>query len=262
MGSISLFAAGSLDGSGGGDNGVTALRFEDEAGMLLATGNETGEVRLFDLRSSRPVIVKDHNSGTRPSSHSGGKVANRCILSPAVCSPLSGLFKWHTRGSRGGRRPVKARRATPTNGVTRFRSNLRDWGTRRSRAGVKLVDLKFHQVGGMGGDPLMISTDTRSCKVWHQHSGKTYTTLEPADGDINDICIWPGSGFMIMALETKRMGCFFVPSLGPAPRWCSFMENLTEELEEETQAAVYDDYHFVTKEELDKCALRLRPPSL
>jgi hypothetical protein len=62
-------------------------------------------------------------------------------------------------------------------------------------------------------------------------------------------------GLQIMALETKRMGCFFVPSLGPAPRWCSFMENLTEELEEETQAAVYDDYHFVTKEELDKCAL-------
>jgi len=63
-----------------------------------------------------------------------------------------------------------------------------------------------------------------------------------------------------MALETKRMGCFFVPSLGPAPRWCSFMENLTEELEEETQAAVYDDYHFVTKEELDKCALPSPPP--
>lgn len=64
----------------------------------------------------------------------------------------------------------------------------------------------------------------------------------------------------IMALETKRMGCFFVPSLGPAPRWCSFMENLTEELEEETQAAVYDDYHFVTKEELDKCAFPPHPP--
>jgi hypothetical protein len=68
---------------------------------------------------------------------------------------------------------------------------------RRVSAGVKVVDLKFHHASAMGGDPLIISTDTRSCKVWHQNSGKTYTTLEPATGDINDICIWPGSGFMV-----------------------------------------------------------------
>lgn len=56
-----------------------------------------------------------------------------------------------------------------------------------------------------------------------------------------------------MALETKRMACFFVPSLGPAPRWCSFMENLTEELEEQTHSVAYDDFKFITQEELDRC---------
>ena len=37
----------------------------------------------------------------------------------------------------------------------------------------------------------------------------------------------------------------FVPSLGPAPRWCSFLEGLTEELEENVQPTVYDDYRSV-----------------
>ena len=35
---------------------------------------------------------------------------------------------------------------------------------------------------------------------------------------------------------------YFVPSLGPAPRWCSFLEGLTEELEESAAPALYDDY--------------------
>ena len=37
----------------------------------------------------------------------------------------------------------------------------------------------------------------------------------------------------------------FIPSLGPAPRWCSFLEGLTEELEENVQPTVYDDYRLV-----------------
>ena len=40
------------------------------------------------------------------------------------------------------------------------------------------------------------------------------------------------------------MQAYFVPSLGPAPRWCSFLEGLTEELEESTAPVLYDDYRY------------------
>eukprot|EP00959_Pyramimonas_sp_CCMP1952_P329536 6899223-Pyramimonas_sp.AAC.1 len=64
--------------------------------------------------------------------------------------------------------------------------------------GCKVVDLKFHQSGGEGaGVHNVISTDTRSLKIWNQTTGKTYTVLEPADGDINDVCIWPNSGLVV-----------------------------------------------------------------
>lgn len=43
---------------------------------------------------------------------------------------------------------------------------------------------------------------------------------------------------------------YYVPALGPAPRWCSFLDVLTEELEEEQEASVYEDYKFVTKAEV------------
>jgi len=46
---------------------------------------------------------------------------------------------------------------------------------------------------------------------------------------------------MLLGLDASRVGSYFVPSLGPAPRWASFLEGLTEELEE-TTPSLYDDY--------------------
>ena len=44
-------------------------------------------------------------------------------------------------------------------------------------------------------------------------------------------------------------------TLGPAPRWCAFLDNITEEIEESSVSSVYDDYKFVTKEELTDLGL-------
>lgn len=43
----------------------------------------------------------------------------------------------------------------------------------------------------------------------------------------------------------------YLQVLGPAPKWCSFLDNLTEELEENPETTVYDDYKFVTRKDLD-----------
>jgi len=40
--------------------------------------------------------------------------------------------------------------------------------------------------------------------------------------------------------------------MGPAPRWCSFLEQLTEELEESQSTSLYEDYKFLTTVELEK----------
>jgi hypothetical protein len=48
---------------------------------------------------------------------------------------------------------------------------------------------------------------------------------------------------------------FYFQSLGPAPRWCSFLDNLTEELEENPEPTIYDDYKFVTTKDLDNLGM-------
>lgn len=42
----------------------------------------------------------------------------------------------------------------------------------------------------------VVSTDTRIVKVWGAADGAPYTSIEPPGaGDINDVCVWPNSGF-------------------------------------------------------------------
>ncbi|XP_044519573.1 nucleolar protein 10 isoform X3 [Gracilinanus agilis] len=84
--------------------------------------------------------------------------------------------------------------------------------------------------------------------------GKIFTSLEP-EHDINDVCLYPDSGMLLTANETPKMGIYYIPVLGPAPRWCSFLDNLTEELEENPESTVYDDYKFVTRKDLDNLGL-------
>ena len=46
--------------------------------------------------------------------------------------------------------------------------------------------------------------------------------------------------------------------LGPAPKWCSFLDSLTEEMEENPNQEIYDDYKFLTKKDTEAlCIIRL-----
>ena len=79
------------------------------------------------------------------------------------------------------------------------------------------------------------------------------TTIENTC-DINAVCVIPESGMIMFANEGVDLQSYYIPALGPAPKWCPFLDNLTEELEE-TEHKTYDDYKFVTKSELDNLAL-------
>jgi len=70
---------------------------------------------------------------------------------------------------------------------------------------------------------------------------------------VNDVEICgDGSGIIFAPLEREKIGTYFIPELGHAPRWCAFLENLTEELEESNASTVYDDFKFLTTADLEK----------
>ncbi|KAK9460590.1 WD40-repeat-containing domain protein [Lipomyces oligophaga] len=95
----------------------------------------------------------------------------------------------------------------------------------------------------------VLSADKKIAKIWDVEGGKPFTSFEPSV-DINDVAYIPDTGMFFLANEGMPMHTYFIPSLGPAPSWCSFIENVTEELEEAPVTSVYDNYKFVTRKEL------------
>lgn len=91
-------------------------------------------------------------------------------------------------------------------------------------------------------------------KVWDETTGKQMAYIE-STANFNDFCTVPNTGMFFFAQEDVKMQTFYIPALGPAPRWCSFLDNLTEEIESEVVQNIYDDYKFVTKQELVELGL-------
>ncbi|KAI9335162.1 WD40-repeat-containing domain protein [Zopfochytrium polystomum] len=100
-----------------------------------------------------------------------------------------------------------------------------------------------------------VSADAKVVRFWNKDNGELFTSIEPPY-DINDVAIPGDTGLVAIANEGVDIQTFYVPELGPAPRWCSFLDNLTEELEENPNGlSMYDDYKFLSRKELARLGL-------
>lgn len=100
----------------------------------------------------------------------------------------------------------------------------------------------------------IMSADKRIIKIWDEQSGDPWTSVEPAV-DLNDVAWCKDTGLLLTANEGKQQHAFFVPHLGPAPKWCSFLDNMVEEMAEEVRTETYDNYKFLTLPELKQLSL-------
>ncbi|KAL7546972.1 hypothetical protein ACHAWF_010293 [Thalassiosira exigua] len=203
---------------------VTSICF-DRTGMHMCAGTRGGNVALYDMRSSRPLFVKEHQYGLPIHTvqfHSG---------SGTILSGDPKLIKiWNAKGSSSS-------------------SSSASGGDE-----------------GLGG-PLG--------SVVANVEGTADFSHFVASGDSDD----PGgeaNGLLLCAGEQPKVQSFYCPVLGAAPKWCSFLDNITEELEEKdgtldqfstgggdgdgddavrTQT-IYEDYKFLTRSEIDKLGIQ------
>ncbi|XP_054802199.1 uncharacterized protein LOC129305974 isoform X2 [Prosopis cineraria] len=120
--------------------------------------------------------------------------------------------------------------------------------------GSAILDIKWHHTLNYER-PKLITSDKHVVRIWDPESGEGMTSIEPTAGIINDVCTFSGSGLILLALDCSQIPSYFIPALGPAPKWCSSLENFTEELDMGGLATIYDYYQFLTKEELERLNL-------
>lgn len=68
-----------------------------------------------------------------------------------------------------------------------------------------ILDIKWPTTAAGRSRALVASADRHIIKFWDAASGEGFTNIEPKDGDINDICLWPGSGLVMAGCDTPRI---------------------------------------------------------
>mmetsp|Transcript_4161 Transcript_4161/g.6159 ORF Transcript_4161/g.6159 Transcript_4161/m.6159 type:complete len:742 (+) Transcript_4161:35-2260(+) len=231
---------------------------------LSAVGCEDGIVRFYDNRASaeKPMVMLDIAKATDGMGFTDDVHSNIIGLAGEVCSVAFDAAGLHFAcGTKSGCVPLYDMRSSNSLHIKEHQN------------GLPIHTVDFHK-----GSDCVVSSDCKLIKLWRMAGnyelGTIAANIESQAADLTHVLIagdeadptGSNSGLLLCASEDPRMQAFYCPAIGTAPRWCSFLENITEELEEENLQtgsntaipgaakieSVYDDYKFVTMEEVER----------
>ncbi|MBA0859464.1 hypothetical protein Goshw_007128, partial [Gossypium schwendimanii] len=170
---------------------------------LVACGGEDGAVQCFDMRMKTSI---GRINAVSPAGDAEEEVT-------AIGFDESGGFLMGVGSSAGKVLIYDLRSSSPI----RVKDHM---------YGSPILDIKWHNTLNFD-QPKLITTDTHIVKIWDPETGEGMTSIEPTAGAINDICVFNDSGLMLLALDASQIPAYFIPALGPVPKWCSSLESLT-----------------------------------
>ncbi|CRG98513.1 conserved Plasmodium protein, unknown function [Plasmodium relictum] len=95
-----------------------------------------------------------------------------------------------------------------------------------------------------------------------EKSNKKNKLLNNDSININSFTFYKNSGLCFIPCDNKKVFIYFIPFIGLAPKWCNFLDNMTEELEEKEKYKknydddysneLFDDYVFLTSQQVDQ----------
>jgi len=207
----------------------------DTSGLYMAAGTAGGLVALYDVRSSKPLHVKEHKHGL-PIHTLKFHPGSGCLLSSD--EKLIKIWKYRSTGDLVNNNTVED--SFHSNATTHLSDHFSD----RNNKGLGAVVANVESTGKfsnfiMGGDE-----------------------KDPTGNR---------SGLLICTTDQPKLEAYYIPKVGLAPSWCSFLENVTEELEErdlkretgtagsssdmlvrDGQETVFENYKFVSHDDLEK----------
>jgi ribosome biogenesis protein ENP2 len=191
----------------------------DPTGLYMAAGTAGGLVALYDVRTSKPLHIKEHKHGM-PIHTMKFHPGSGCVLSSD--EKLVKIWKYKSSGE-----------------LVRTASSMLD-----ERSGDSSVGAIVANVEGSGKFANFIMA-----------------------GDEKDPT-GNSSGVLLCATDQPKLETYYIPKVGLAPKWCSFLENITEELEErdlkrdtgagsdvlvqDGEESVFENYKFVSQDDLEK----------
>uniref|UniRef100_A0A0X3PFP5 Nucleolar protein 10 n=1 Tax=Schistocephalus solidus TaxID=70667 RepID=A0A0X3PFP5_SCHSO len=218
------FATPLLSPAVNASEGFNTSCFMRELDVLLA-GSTDGKVEGWDLRSSERVFGLDvFSSSPRP--------ADLANFSRMACSSLS------------SKDPLNFCVGTSEGLVHVYdvRQNKNPWHTRDTEYRRPVKAVSFH-------DDKVIAMVAHCLKIWNIDTGKIFVGFETGPVGLNWMYHFPSSGLIMLANESPKVSKYFIPLLGSAPYWCSYLDQLVTECEPDV-TTMYDGYKFLTRQQL------------
>ncbi|WVF71869.1 hypothetical protein IAT40_006679 [Kwoniella sp. CBS 6097] len=105
----------------------------------------------------------------------------------------------------------------------------------------------------------VVSADSKVIKIWDKADpSNNHLSLHPPNSLV-DLHPVPHSGLLFAACDSPQMSAYYIPEIGPAPKWASFLDNITEEMGDDLTGgagkSAYADFKFIDKTELDTLGL-------
>jgi len=117
------------------------------------------------------------------------------------------------------------------------------------RYGLPIKRVAFHKDADK-----VVSMDRKVIKYW-EPEGELFTTIT-AEKDVNDFALCPGTGLIVFAAEQRRLQARYLPAIGPAPRWCSYVDTITEEMEQtQDVGTAFSNLKFVSRDDIETMGL-------
>ena len=242
---------------------------------IAAVGCDDGVVRFWDNRSPdsllKPFLSLDVSGGTKGYGYADNPFTNSAEIRSIAQDP-SGLYL--AAGTAGG---VVA--------LYDVRSS-RPLHVMEHKHGMPIHTVRFHPYSGC-----ILSGDEKLVKVW-RYKASTDIVSDDQNSSMGSVVVnvegtgkfshfilagdeadptGNRSGLLLCATDEPKMESFYIPSVGLAPKWCSFLENITEELEErdvangngtgtdsfiqDGQETVFENYKFVSRDEVESLGI-------
>lgn len=210
-----------------GTAGFVRVRLAPNGVPLLAAGDEAGGVLFWDARAGdSPVARLDLGDEVTALAWDSDALTFAAGTSEAVVQTFD------------------LRRRDPTH-------------TKEHQYGLPIVDVHFSRRADGESRRRVLSADARIVKAWDLRTGdvevNVETSAKASQLEVAPLSArsGPDSGLLVLPGEQPRLMTYFVPALGPAPHWCGYLDNITEELEE-TPGTAYDDYRFVSAKDIEE----------
>lgn len=116
------------------------------------------------------------------------------------------------------------------------------WHTRDTEYRRPVKTVTFH-------DDKVLAMVANCLKIWNIDTGKMFVGFETGPIEVNWMYHFPGSGLIMLANEAPKVSRYFIPLLGEAPYWCSYLDQTITEFEPDV-TTMYDGYKFLTRQQL------------